>query len=55
MLFQEKIYVDMADIHIEMKVTGKLFKLFKARLWLVSSARCWKDIYQKYVLILTDF
>ena len=55
MPFQEKINVDMADIHVEMKVTGKFFKLFKARLQLVSWARCGKDIYQKYVLILTDF
>ena len=29
MLFQEKIDVDMADIHIEMKVTGKFLSFLR--------------------------
>ena len=33
----------------------KIFELFKARLQLVFWVRCRKDIYHKFVLILTDF
>ena len=56
MLFQEKIDVDMADIHIEVKVTGKFLSFLRQDFSSFFGPDVGKIIiYQKFVLILTDF
>lgn len=49
-----KVDVDVADFHVKMKATGNFFKVLRQDFSWFPWARCKKDIYQKYVRILTD-
>ena len=56
MLFQEKIDVDVADIRIEVKVTGKFLSFLRQDFSSFFGPDVGKIIiYHKFVLILTDF
>ena len=46
--------MDVADFHVKMKVTGNIFKVLRQDFSLFPWARCKKDIYRKYLRILTD-